>query len=473
MSTAGNQARLFLTLVVFASFVWTVTDADLGWHLRYGDHFWQFGSLLTENTFSWSLPDYQWTNHSWGYDLIISRLYNWGGFTLLSLFGATLTAGAFFIMLPKATSLLVAVPATAFFILINQALLNTGLKSTYISIFLTACLLKLLAAAADRPKPSYAIYLFGLFVIWSNLHGQFLLGLIFLSLFSLYFVFKNRHRWYWLILMTTSLTATLMNPWGFNLWSTAIHHGNAKTLPAIFEWMPWEWHQPLTIILAGSMLTLLFLMRQKRLRLSVPAILIFCASMLLALRARRLIPIYTLISLPLFINSLEPLVAKLKPSRRQQFQFLGIIGLCGLVLMQMPRIKNLTSQSWSTYCNSHVTCSDAAAMFIYSHPPQGPIFNAYSLGGHLIYRVPDVPVYIDGRMTLWQDRAGDYPFLTYLSIIHHQQNSLLWLHHHHIHYVILQPQFALATVLQENQWPLIFYDERVAIFENPHYRQDN
>ncbi|MEK9175970.1 MAG: hypothetical protein AAB520_00845, partial [Patescibacteria group bacterium] len=55
---------LFLYLGIFIFSIHLPQDPDLGWHLKYGEYFFENGSVLRDNTFSALMPDYKWSNSS-------------------------------------------------------------------------------------------------------------------------------------------------------------------------------------------------------------------------------------------------------------------------------------------------------------------------------------------------------------------------------------------------------------------------
>jgi hypothetical protein len=44
--------------------------------------------------------------------------------------------------------------------------------------------------------------------------------------------------------------------------------------------------------------------------------------------------------------------------------------------------------------------------YLQAHSCPGNLFNDYAYGGYLIWKLPKVPIYIDGRMPTWHDPSG-------------------------------------------------------------------
>src|SRR3990167_9331643 len=83
-------------IFVFISTLYQPIDPDLGWHLKYGEYFFEKGSLLKENTFSTEMPDFRWPNVSWGTDLITYFTFHHFGFLGLTVLSALIVTLTFF-----------------------------------------------------------------------------------------------------------------------------------------------------------------------------------------------------------------------------------------------------------------------------------------------------------------------------------------------------------------------------------------
>src|SRR5690348_7569702 len=82
-------------LIVFIFSLYPPSDPDLGWHLKYGEYFWQHGSLLRDNIFSVMMPAFHWANTSWLMDIIDYAVFHLGGFFGISLLSALVVALTF------------------------------------------------------------------------------------------------------------------------------------------------------------------------------------------------------------------------------------------------------------------------------------------------------------------------------------------------------------------------------------------
>src|SRR4029078_13720958 len=83
-------------LFVFIATLYLPRDPDLGWHLKYGEYFFQHYQILRENIYSTLMPHYIWANGSWGTDILTYILYATGGFLGLIIAAAVIVTLTFF-----------------------------------------------------------------------------------------------------------------------------------------------------------------------------------------------------------------------------------------------------------------------------------------------------------------------------------------------------------------------------------------
>jgi hypothetical protein len=464
--------RLSFTLCLAAFFLYPMADADLGWHLRYGDYFLTHQQVLKTNEFSWTMPNYVWPNHSWGADVVTAWLFKLGSFDLLSLVASILIALSFWLTVRRLSPPAVAVSAVIF-IYFGQYLLNVGFRSQLFSLVFTCYLLSRLHSTWTTSR--FQLYdLPLLFLIWANLHGQHLLGLGLLWLYTLSLWLKPtstnpKARFHLTLISLISSLVIFFNPYGFALFKTTIAHVNNPILQNIFEWMPWELNTPrMLVFLTYVLFTTYALYTQKR-RLFLGDILILMVSGVLSLKARRIIPFFVLLSLPVTIPFVLSKIRLTSRLSSLAYLFIATISLSVICIFILPS-RHVFFQTWNSYCQGEVLCSEPLINFLETNKIQGKILNSYRLGGHLIYRYPELKVFIDGRMTVWEDANQYRPFADYLTMIHNQPGASHLLETYNFDYVIIHPQFELASVLSNTlSWPIIYQDSIVRVYQNPHH----
>jgi hypothetical protein len=445
-----------------------VGDADIGWHLKYGEHFLDTGHLLTQNLFSWQMPEYIWPNHSWGFDVLAALLFQGKNFWALSIAaGIAITISLAVLINPSRPEDQIAIIVFGIF---GLFLLSIGFRSQYLSLISTAILWKLLTKLhTSQPQQlsfqKWHLIFPLLFLCWANLHGQFIYGLGIMGLSLLPYLWSKRTstKMYAIAMLACSIIATLINPFSYHLWTTAASHLNAPELHYINEWASWPITSPLFMgLISYSLILWIFLLKQRR---QIHILLPLATLTVLAITSRRIIPYYILISLPYIKDIIKYGTTKINHKKLLPWV---IASIClGISVIQFKN-ANIFSQNWDQYCHTNVYCSEKAIDFMESHQIQGKLWNAYRLGGHLIYRLPSIKPMIDGRMTVWRRPDGTSPFMEYTQMVYVQKNARQLFDTLNPDYVLIQPQYPLAqALLKERVWPVIFADEQVLLFQNP------
>jgi len=253
-STTERYAARVLALValIYALLagLHTLQDFDLGWQLATGRWVLQHRQIFSADVFSYTAHGAPWIYPVLS-GIFFYLVYLVGGYGLLSWMGATACAGtiALLLRLPRADDnnnfarsvlALIAIPLIA-----NR----TQPRAEMFTTLLFAAFLSLLwRHYNDRESRSPLWLLPGLMVVWVNLHLGFISGLalcgtyVFLEMLELPFP-KNRaaarvrllRAWPWLVL--TGL-ATFANPWGARIYAGLARQQQAQSLHSswVVEW---------------------------------------------------------------------------------------------------------------------------------------------------------------------------------------------------------------------------------------------
>ena len=426
---AFAQAVLFTTLplaVVFFGSLFHPRDSDLGWHLRYGEYFAQHGRLLTENVLSTTMTSYRWVNPSWGTDLITYWAFTALGFAGLSALGAAVAAAGFWLAARAGAAgpweMALLAPA---FVLLEQPMLLGSFRAQSLTFPLLGALL-FFAHKFEQGDRRWLFLIVPLFVLWTNLHGHFMLGLGLLGVWAVTYVCVQRYRTgtfsgaeirtLGLVVLSSAL-ATLLNPYGVTAHLETFRHLGDPIARYVLEWnafprfsTPW-W----TLAAWGGVLAAAVVLearagaRAERLPFAAIALILYVA----AWKALRFAwPMY-LASIPVIV----PLLRRLRPARPAlagaATALVLILSFGWVVQKELPR-RGLRGMSWASYCRVATLCSPASAEFLERRPPAGKLLSLYDWGGWLIWRYPGVKPSVDGRMTVWRDASGYSAFEEYL-----------------------------------------------------------
>jgi hypothetical protein len=103
-----------------------------------------------------------------------------------------------------------------------------------------------------------------------------------------------------------------------------------------------------------------------------------------------------------------------------------------------------------------------AVEYLRQHPVAGPVFNTYGYGGYLIDKLPEQPVFVDGRGDLYE-RGGI--FGEYIEVSQLRVGAFRILDLHHIEACLLERKEPLATALAAMPgWELRYSDGVSAVF---------
>jgi hypothetical protein len=222
-----------------------------------------------------------------------------------------------------------------------------------------------------------------LFLIWANFHAGFFLGWVVVGVYwaeSLYL----RRRTMWLPGLAAILISGL-NPNGFGVLRTLVKYRQSQMISQI-----WEWYRPgagelspFTVLLYGGLLILLWQRRKTR-----PADWLLLAAFGSAgLLAIRNVPLTAFVG-AFLIAAYLPAAKRARPAVEW-----------ALAAALLAAIVVLIAQGRAFQFRASARTPVAAADFLAQHRIQGRMFNTWSQGGYLIWRLwPQLPVFIDGRV---------------------------------------------------------------------------
>src|SRR6266852_2440410 len=145
---AALRERLLSALVyagLLICLVYPYTDYDWGSHYRYGEYLVTHRQILRHDIYSWTMPGFEWVNHSWLYDPLLYVLYNHISFFGLALAGAVVGLLTFHLCIRQVRLVFwqKAVLA-AFFAALTKEALHQGLRTQGVGLLRVSILIDLL-----------------------------------------------------------------------------------------------------------------------------------------------------------------------------------------------------------------------------------------------------------------------------------------------------------------------------------------
>jgi hypothetical protein len=497
-----NIAFFTAIFLLISRLVGSFIDPDMWWHIKLGENILN-GSLANNLTFT--CTEYIWINHSWLSDVLISFFNSKIGFLGLSIIFSIITLiGIIFNYLSlrlilkkykfKINRLFILVYLCSVIYLLSAFIAIRPQLFTFAFInILFFALLKIYYA--KKLKFIHSLMFLPLFILWTNLHGGFVVGialiLIVTSILILKLVTEDfkllnkklilKRIKYSMILAVIFLFVSLLNPYTYNLWIELINQlFGSNNSNYISEWrsinLKYIFDLSYFVIFV---LGLIFIALNKKInKLRLILFIIFGLTSLYSVRY--VLPLGSIVLVIFFVEFfilLKNIDLKLNLTTTKEFK------LPLLVLKLSVRFIVLIFAFFSfaiaiSYIKSleDLITKDNLAMTMY--PVEAEIFleknisalknikffNSYVWGGYLKYNIKELNIFIDGRMPQWVCAEGD--LMRDYVLIEKLDNS--WqsiVNKHNISGFIIQNNSALSTLLLESKdFKEIYKDSKAIIF---------
>ncbi len=474
-----KQIESFLPyIVVFLASLYKPYDADLGWHLKYGEYFFKNFQILTDNTFSAMMPDFKWANISWGVDLVYYSVFSSFGFLGLTLLGALIVTLTFFFF-SKAFDLSYWEQSLIFplLLIIEEPINQVSFRGQLLSLLIFGILIYLFKKYENKPR---AIFLtIPLFFIWANLHGQFILGLGVFFIWAIIQIFnkyldnpknltavRESAKTLGLAFFLSS-AVILIHPFGAAVYMDAFLHFENADLKSVLEYLPFDerstqwWYQLIIGILVA--VGVVFMYFEGKLKSNIPYLGLFGILYTLTFFVKR----YAWSMYYLSIPFLQPVASFFKPNSKRNTFIVGtvlfIFYLQFAIYFKLP-FTQYTNMSWDVYCKEYAHCSPASVEYLIKQKLDKNLFTLYNWGGYIIWNYPQIKPSIDGRMHLWRDKKGYSGFADYYG---YEQN-LKDIDDSSYNVVLMSPEKPvykrLLKLAREGKWKLVYKDKYSGVF---------
>jgi hypothetical protein len=480
-------------ILVFGMAARAPLDSDLWWHLRGGEASLELGRPVLSDLFSHTRFGETWTNHSWLAQVILFAFYRFGGYLGLAGLVAALAAASLGLVYLQMEGH----PLSRAFILILAATVIAPVWSPRPQIFsllLFSCLGYLLHRYRVQGRDQLWLSL-PLFILWSNLHGGHVLGLLLIAAaiageaFDWAFRFSRpagesrkiiTHLALWGV---AGWLALVINPNGLAIWTIPFRTiGVGALQELIAEWASPDFHQ----IAQQPFLWLLFLtlgaLALSQRRLAGPDLFAVLGFAYLGFLARRNFGPFALVAAPVLSRHLGDLLTVMKerlaswtagwreawrrdapgaswfplPARLRNSLNISILAILGAIAL-----VKLVLVASSPLLDGHIreVYPQAAAGWIEANRPLGPIFNDYNWGGYLVWNLRDYPVFVDGRTDLFDDDLLE----TYLLTFRGEPGWQGVLDDHRVNLVLVPFEAGIVRELERSYGWQEAYRDRVAV----------
>jgi hypothetical protein len=407
---------LYLVFLVFAAAtVVNSADPDL-WHLlAVGEYLCHTGHFPKGDTFSYLYSYQDIADHEWGSGVIFYALWSLGGGTALVLAKIATLAAALMLTVwagkgNRRPTLLV----MAFYAVIMLALLPS-FQSTLACMALTHVLFALWVYWWQRERRGQAApaWLYPLtMIVWANLHGGFAVGLLWLALLTVLEIIYRGAWQKWATRFGWCALATLVNPYGWNLWYAT---GRALLVTRLDfpEWAPVSWigapvsYLGYKILLLGTVLSLAYVIYRRGWKnVDQQGVILTGIFLAFALESARNTSLFAIVAgavLPGFLHDRMSFSTMERPLRRLTY----LCGSAGLALFPLYlAIEVLPVSSGLAFDYPANSCAVDAVAFLKDRHVQGNLLVPFNFGSYALWELRGkMRVSMDGRYDLVYSRA--------------------------------------------------------------------
>jgi hypothetical protein len=475
--TIERTAVLILFALLFAMAARIPVDTDVWWHIRSGEYTLTQG-MIHADPFSYTRAGEAWINHSWGSQVVLYAIWQAAGSFGLAVFTAALATGGM-VFVYRVSSGNAYLRAFALVLGAATAAVFWSPRPQMFSFFFTALLLYILHIH-KREKRDVLWGIPVLMAVWGNLHAGFAIGFIILlgslvgeALGNLLNP-KREQAVSWagvrkLALVTAvSVGAIVVNPYGLHMLTVPFQTVGIGALQNfIQEWNTPNFHErqnwPFIFLLLG----LLGAVGASRRRLDWTDFLLTAGTAFMGLLAGRNVATFALVATPVLTHHLDDLLTArgwvIRPVRRVTPRMMRLNALLvGLVLLGAAAKVLLVLDAKTVDEAQRQFLPVTAVEQVKTALPEGALFNSYNWGGYLLWALPQVKVFVDGRTDLYGDAflTGDY--------IPAASGGAGWravFERYDVRWAFIEVNSGLAQALRtEPGWRVRYEDDLAAIF---------
>lgn len=466
-------------------------DGDLPLHLAVGNYILDYKVIPLHDVFSHTMTGDPYTPHEWLAEIIyavINRLFGLDGSILLT---AVVIATAFWLVYVRSRR-----ECNSFLSLILVGALTLlcsaihWLARPHIFTFLLLAVWMIVLDSMQRGKPRNGWWLPLIMLVWVNLHGAYIAGIVTWGLYGFGLAwdrlwFKSPETktlpasfWRWYILGgVAAILITLANPNGLGLWNNSLGFlSNNFLVNHTDEYVAPDFHNPDHWSFLVYIVLLVIALGLRKDRVGVEHLAPSAAWLAMSLYSVRNIPLFVIIAAPLLAGSLEnillrysgsPLVRWIlqrdenlnKTNSTAKGVLWPVITMVAVVAGLSLGVRLDKDQIGNNFDPNKFPVD--AVNWLKENPQEGDVFNYYLWGGYLLYRAwPDVHVYIDGKI----DFYGEEYTREYLRVINAQPGWEEILVKYSVDWMIVPVENVLAeTIREQKDWVAVYADQTALV----------
>ena len=457
-------------------------DGDTGYHIRTGEFVLDAGQIPREDIFSFITPTLSWTAHEWLSEVVMALIYRASGLTGIVVFFAILLATTHWLLYAllrtKCDDIIL---CTVITVLATLTASSHWLARPHLFSLPLLLIWHHLLDRFQYNDQRTLKYLPILMLLWVNLHGGFMLGIVLLTIYLagnlVYSLTESpasalRHRAKAKALVLTmflTIGACFVNPVGGEIfWFPFRVTSDRFIMDWVVEFMSPNFHHDLPFKYMFIAAIAALALARTRLNLIEAALFILVSYM--ALYSVRHVSVFAIVVAPILLRISSGIVSGLPrtlsdfyQARRKVFADLDA-QLDGKL---WPATALFLVFSLTLVGTLRVTFNDkifpvAAVEFLKRETLSGKMFNNDEFGDYLIFSAwPQYKVFTDGRSDMYGEKHGS-PYLKVAGVQPGWKQILL---RYDISWTFFQTQSALtAALLDQPDWQPIYSDKVASIF---------
>ncbi len=402
-------------------------DGDLGRHLTIGGYILDQGAVPLRDVFSHTMAGQPLTPHEWLAQVLFALANKALGLDGVIILCALVLATTFrFVFMRARQESQTLLPAIVAVLLAVIASSMHWLSRPHLFTFLMLAVWMTVLHALRKGNIKQWWLLPALMLVWANLHGAFIAGFATWFLYGagiLWDVLNHRipedealHPRFWrsyLLVGGAAFLTSLLNPSGFGLWKTSIGYiGNDYLVNHTVEYMSPNFHNanfwPFLVFIGLLFVVIGF----SKKRIESGLLFTSAAWLVMGLYSARNIPLFAIVSVPLLAQGLDALFSGLPARFKEADARIQAVDstlkgylwpvLCILIVVGgfASGVKFDTQQRGNTFDPNLFPVE--AANWLEQNPQEGEMFNSFTWGGYLLYRLwPEKKVFIDGQTAFY------------------------------------------------------------------------
>jgi len=399
---------LLTVAVIFKLFNQLYADYDLWWHIFIGNEIITKETLEKFDIYSFTAYGLPYINHEWLSEIIMAWAYFIGKSSGLIIWRWSMVLIILFLAF-QLIKLKAQHPVTRIIIILCFSLvLSPGIsfRVQLFSYLLLLALLFLIYSARIKDQLPSVFVVSILFVLWANLHGAFVLGLLIWLVYVAGYACQHRSNVNWqriLLSIFLPVSVTSINPFGTDLWQFIYHEiSNPLSQKYITEWQRFSFaprEMPFFFIMA---LTWIIFFYSKRKKEVAETIILFFASMMGLISVRHT-PLFVILTLPSLSYHIEGAFLRLLKGAGDGNQVSKILTYMSSILflgLSILFVQMGMPDKWEVSIGEDPLPIQTVA-FLKKNHVKGNLWVPLHFGGYALFHLyPDVKVSIDGRWAM-------------------------------------------------------------------------